>query len=73
MKKSFGVVGGDKRQQELAALLRRDGHTVFTYGLGEKTPIGLALEAEVIVLPLPLEGKRRSSSFPFLWRGRMDR
>lgn len=56
MKKSFGVVGGDKRQQELAALLRRDGHTVFTYGLGEGTPIGLALEAEVIVLPLPLEG-----------------
>ena len=56
MKKTFGVVGGDRRQNELAGLLRRDGHEVFTYGLGEGTPITPALEADVVILPLPLEG-----------------
>ena len=56
MKKTFGVVGGDRRQKELAGLLRRDGHEVFTYGLGEGTPITPALEADVVILPLPLEG-----------------
>ena len=55
MGKTFGVVGGDDRQKELAVLLRRDGHTVFTYGLGEGTPIGSALGAPVVILPLPLE------------------
>ena len=56
MKKCFGIVGGDSRQKELAALLRRDGHTVCPYGLGEETPLETALSADVIVLPLPLEG-----------------
>lgn len=56
MKKTFGVVGGDRRQNELAGLLRRDGHEVFTYGLGEGMPIVPALEADVVILPLPLEG-----------------
>lgn len=56
MGKTFGVVGGDDRQKELAVLLRRDGHTVFTYGLGEETPIESALGALVVILPLPLEG-----------------
>ena len=56
MGKTFGVVGGDDRQKELAVLLRRDGHTVFTYGLGEETPIESALGAPVVILPLPLEG-----------------
>lgn len=58
-KRSFGVVGGDRRQAELARLLREDGHQVLTYGLlswGEEASGTLdeVLAAEVVVLPLPL-------------------
>ena len=34
MNKTFGVIGGDRRQAELAGLLEADGRTVRTYGLG---------------------------------------
>ena len=55
----FGVVGGDRRQAELAGLLETDGHTVYTYGLERWKTVGAGtLEqtaaAEVLVLPLPL-------------------
>lgn len=55
----FGVVGGDRRQAELAGLLETDGHTVYTYGLEQWKTVGAGtLEqtaaAEVLVLPLPL-------------------
>ena len=53
----FGVIGGDRRLEELAKLLRRDGHRVFTYGLeGNRKPEHLerAAAAEVVILPLPL-------------------
>ena len=57
----FGVLGGDRRQAELAELLRRDGAEVVSYGLdGETAEEGRleeTLKAEVIVLPLPLSQK----------------
>ena len=55
----FGVIGGDRRQAELAALLAADGKEVCTYGLGRWKAVGAAgLEqaaaSDVILLPLPL-------------------
>ena len=40
MKKTFGVIGGDRRQAELARLIARDGATVLTYGLERWKPVG---------------------------------
>ncbi len=59
MKKCFGVIGGDRRQAELARLLAADGHEVATYGLDRWKPGGegtldQAAGADVVVLPLPL-------------------
>jgi len=56
---TFGVVGGDRRQAELARLLRNDRHTVYTYGLnpwipGEAGALERALGADAVILPLPL-------------------
>lgn len=55
----FGVIGGDRRQAELAALLEADGKEVCTYGLERwKAVVGTSLDravaSEVILLPLPL-------------------
>lgn len=59
MNKTFGVIGGDRRQAELARLLAADGNTVYTYGLGAWKPGGegaldRAAAAEAVILPLPL-------------------
>ena len=56
MKKTFAVLGGDRRQIELARLLARDGQQVFTCALGLHTdrPLETAGEADVVVLPVPL-------------------
>ena len=59
MEKSFGVIGGDRRQAELARLLEADFCPVCTYGLRcWKAPRPESLErvvqADIIVLPLPL-------------------
>lgn len=56
MKKTFAVLGGDRRQIELARLLARDGQQVFTCALGLDTdrPLETAGEADVAVLPMPL-------------------
>ena len=59
MKKTFGVIGGDRRQAELARLLAADGHTVCTYGLegwkpGGEGTLDHAAEAGTVILPLPL-------------------
>lgn len=59
MSKTFGVIGGDRRQAELARLLAADGHTIRTYGLeqwkpGGETELDQAASSEVVVLPLPL-------------------
>jgi len=57
LKRVYGVVGGDKRQAELAKLLAADGNEVRPCGL---SPWGLegerehALAADVVLLPLPL-------------------
>lgn len=59
MNKTFGVVGGDRRQAELSRLLASDGHSVRTYGLERwkgvrPSALDTAVSADVVVLPLPL-------------------
>lgn len=56
--KNIWVVGGDRRQVYLAQLLKDDGHTVHTVGLGEKESAldDMAL-AHCVILPLPVLGK----------------
>ena len=59
MEQTFGVIGGDRRQAELASLLVNDGYMVTTYGLERWKSVGAgALEqaaaADVVILPLPL-------------------
>lgn len=59
MNKTFGVIGGDHRQAELARLLAEDGYSVRTYGLEQWKPIGAdtldhAASADAVILPLPL-------------------
>lgn len=59
MKKCFGLIGGDRRQVELAALLKEDGHEVRTYGLRRweeemETSLERTAEAEFVILPMPL-------------------
>jgi len=59
MNKTFGVIGGDRRQAELSRLLAGDGHAVRTYGLDRWKPAGAdtldhAASADVVILPLPL-------------------
>ena len=59
MNKTFGVIGGDRRQAELAGLLEADGRTVRTYGLGAwrsggETSLRRAAACDVVILPLPL-------------------
>ena len=59
MNQTFGVIGGDRRQKELAELLKEDGATVHTYGLvpgsdGDAASLEAAVQAEHIILPLPL-------------------
>lgn len=59
MQTSYSVIGGDRRQAELARLLIEDGKLVRTYGLdrwkpGGACPLEEAVKAEVIILPLPL-------------------
>ena len=59
MRRSFGIIGGDRRQAELARLLEEDYAEVRTYGLREWNAPGVdSLErvarSDVIVLPLPL-------------------
>lgn len=56
------VVGGDLRQEKLAQLLAKDGHTVHTYGLGQpqedvygltgETSLRRIDKADCVVLPL---------------------
>lgn len=59
MNKTFGVIGGDRRQAELARLLEADGNSVCTYGLDAWKPVGngtldRAASADAVILPLPL-------------------
>ena len=59
MNNTFGIIGGDRRQAELAGLLCADGNTVYTYGLDRWKSAGeqfldRAVAAPVVILPLPL-------------------
>jgi len=56
MKRTFAVIGGDRRQRELAKLLAQDGHSVMTCVTGQDSdrPLEELTQAEVVVLPLPL-------------------
>ena len=54
MEKTFGLIGGDRRQAELSRLLAADGNAVHTYGLSAWKPAGAgslerAAGADVIV------------------------
>lgn len=57
MAKTFGVAGGGERAAELIALLRRDGHTVLSYGVegaeASDTPERV-FGADALILPAPL-------------------
>lgn len=75
------MIGGDRRQAELARLLEEDGHIVHTYGLTSWKAVGAsrletAVMADVVVLPLPLckeAGMLNCDEFPMstmeLFRG----
>lgn len=56
--KTISVIGGDRRQAILARLLAEDGFVVCTCGLGQwsdrETPLEDAVQADVVILPLPL-------------------
>lgn len=59
MKRSAAVLGGDMRQVRLAELLLSDGIDVVTWGLEKgnapgPAPLHRALEAELLILPLPV-------------------
>ena len=54
MNRTFGVIGGDRRQAALASLLREGGRQVCTYGLEEPGDLERAASADVVILPLPL-------------------
>jgi len=59
MEITLSVIGGDRRQAELARLLAADGYKVSTYGLVRWEAEGdvdleAAIRSEIIVLPLPL-------------------
>ena len=50
----FGVIGGDRRQEVLLELLRRDGHPAAAYGVSGERDWETAVAADVVLLPLPL-------------------
>lgn len=56
MNKTFGLIGGDRRQTELARLLTEDGYSVQTCGVSgvRSTSLNAAAAADVVILPLPL-------------------
>lgn len=59
MERCFGVIGGDRRQAELARLLEARGDAVYVSGLGrwlpeEREDLERAASAPVVILPLPL-------------------
>lgn len=55
MQHTFGIIGGDRRYRELAALLRQAGHTVYSYGLealpDTEAPAGNAQTAPEAAIP----------------------
>lgn len=72
MKRSVGVIGGDRRQAELARLFAEDGYSVVTYGLEQKADTDApclkeAAACDAVILPLPLckeEGRLNCAGEP---------
>lgn len=59
IKRTIGLIGGDRRQAELSRLLAESGHMVCTYGLNEwkalgDGPLDRVISSEAVILPLPL-------------------
>jgi len=59
MKAAIAVLGGDLRQAYLARMLLDDGNNVVTWGLDQggapnSVPLNIALERDVLILPLPV-------------------
>ena len=50
----FGIIGGDRRQEVLLDLLRKDDYPVAAYGVAGEADWENAVTAEVVILPLPL-------------------
>ena len=50
----FGIIGGDRRQEVLLELLRKDGYPTAAYGIAGESDWDSAVAAEVVLLPLPL-------------------
>lgn len=50
----FGIMGGDRRQEELLRLLREDGHETAAYGVAGEADWEGTITAEIVVLPLPM-------------------
>lgn len=49
----ISVIGGDERQVFLTELLRKDGHDVYDFALGNGGEMGAAVSCDLAVLPLP--------------------
>lgn len=67
---AFAVLGGDRRQLELARQLRRDGHPAALYGFDQvegetHSSLAEALEASCVVLPMPVTKDGESLFAPF--------
>ena len=59
MQRRIAIIGGDMRQVYLAQMLLEEGQDVVTWGLEKgdgprPVPLHMALEAEILVLPLPV-------------------
>ena len=67
---TFAVLGGDRRQLELARQLRADGHTVYLYGFEQlpeegHSPLAQALTGECVILPVPVTKDGETLFQPF--------
>lgn len=65
----FGVIGGDRRQEVLLELLRKDGYPTAAYGVAGETAWEEAVSAETVILPLPLCREGDTLNIPGEQRG----
>lgn len=74
MFETISVIGGDMRQITLAHELRREGYTVLLYGfdadssdirLESEQNIDFALNADIIILPIPVSFDGETVNMPF--------
>ena len=65
----FGIIGGDRRQEVLLELLRKDGYPAAAYGVAGEKDWEMAVSAEVVLLPLPLCREGDTLNIPEEHRG----